>query len=481
MSNLNATRQSPLQRARRGRSEDKSARPRKPQEKSSGASDRRCPLPETDLTYVSATTLARMIREREVSSEEVVDAHLRRIAAVNPRLNALIAPAAERALADARAADAALTHGEPVGPLHGVPFTVKDWIDAAGLPCTGGDVRYRDRIPKADATVVARMRRAGAILLGKTNVTVENEVYGRTNNPYNLAYSPCGSSSGEAALIAAGGSPLGLGSDSGGSIRQPAHACGIAGLKPTTGRIPLTGHFPFISAVNDPRTTIGPLARYVEDLALALPILSGPDWRDASVIPIPLEDWRAVDLSALRVAFYTHHAGAEPTSETAETCRRAAGALTDVCARVVEAVPPRVEETYGITRAYWQRPESQSPDAWVPDGEAKLESEAVEAHLFAWDRLRRALIAFMANHDVIVTPAAERPAVPHGEDEGGIPYTLTYSLTGYPCVVVRCGTSPEGLPIGVQVVARPWRDDVALAVAQHLERTFGGWQPPPLG
>ncbi len=437
-------------------------------------------MSEHELTYVSATTLAHRIRERQVSSEEVVDAHLRRIEAVNPRLNALVASDAERALADARAADAALARGEPTGPLHGVPFTVKDWIDAVGLPCTGGELRYKDRTPPSDATVVARMRAAGAILLGKTNVTVENEVYGRTNNPYNLAYSPCGSSSGEAALIAAGGSPLGLGSDSGGSIRQPAHACGIAGLKPTTGRVPLTGHFPFISALNDPRTTIGPLARYVEDLALALPILSGPDDRDASVIPMPLGDRRTVDLTALRVAFYTHHDGAAPTTETAETCRRAAGALTGVCARVVEALPPRVEEAYPLTRAYWQRPESQSPDAWVPDGEATLASEAVEAHLFAWDRFRRALIAFMADHDVILTPAAERPPVPHGTDEGGIPYTLTYSLTGYPCVVVRCGTSPEGLPIGVQVVARPWRDDVALAVAHHLERAFGGWQPPPL-
>lgn len=431
-------------------------------------------MSEHELTYVSATTLARRIREHEVSSEEVVDAYLRRIEAVNPRLNALVAPSAERALAEARAADAALARGELAGPLHGVPFTVKDWIDAVGLPCTGGELRYKDRMPHRDATVVARMRDAGAILLGKTNVTVENEVYGRTNNPYNLAYSPRGSSSGEAALIAAGGSPLGLGSDSGGSIRRPAHACGIAGLKPTT------GHFPFISALNDPRTTIGPLARYVEDLALALPILSGPDWRDAGVIPMPLEDWRAVDLAALRVAFYTHHGDAEPTPETAETCRRAAGAQTGVCARVEETVPPRVEEAYGLTRAYWQRPESQSADEWVPDGAAELASEAVEAHLFAWDRFRRTLIAFMADHDVILTPAAERPAVPHGTDEGGIPYTLTYSLTGYPCVVVRCGTSPEGLPIGVQVVARPWRDGIALAVAYHLEHTFGGWQLPTL-
>jgi amidase len=433
-----------------------------------------------ELFYASASSLARQIQDRAISSEAVVQAHLRRIEAVNSRLNAVVQLAADHALDSARAADAVLAQGQPIGPLHGVPFTVKDWIDTAGLPCTGGDPRFRNRRPGADATVVARLRQAGAILLGKTNVMVENEVYGRTNNPYNLAYSPTGSSSGEAAIIAAGGSPLGLGSDSGGSIRQPAHACGIAGLKPTTGRLPLTGHFPFISAMNDPRTTIGPMARFVEDLALVLPLLTGMDWKDASVIPMPLADWRTVDVRSLRVAFYTHHAEAEPTPETAETCRQAARLLVGMSARVEEVLPPRIEEAYAITRQYWQRPESASAQAWVPDGEATLSSEEVEQHLFSWDRFRRALIDFMADYDVIVTPAAERPATPHGTDGGGIPYTLPYSLTGWPCVVVRAGTSPEGLPIAVQIVARPWRDDLALAVAQQIERGLGGWQPPAL-
>jgi amidase len=433
-----------------------------------------------ELFYASASALARRIRERQVSSEEVVQAHIQRIEAVNPRLNALVQLAAKQAIADARAADATLARGQPLGALHGVPFTVKDWIDTAGLPCTGGDPAFRTRVPAEDATAVARMRQAGAILLGKTNVMVDNPVYGRTNNPYNLAYSTTGSSSGEAALIAAGGSPLGLGSDSGGSIRQPAHACGVGGLKPTTGRIPLSGHFPFISAINDPRTTIGPIARFVEDLALALPILCGMDWKDASVIPMPLADWRAVDLPALRVAYYTQHAEAEPTLETAETCRRAASALASLGARVEEALPHRIEEASRITRQYWQRPESASAEEWGPDGAAQLSSIEVEQHLFEWDRFRRALIGFMADYDLILTPAAERPATPHGTNGGWIPYTLPYSLTGWPCVVVRAGTAPEGLPIGVQIVARPWRDDVALAAGQAIERALGGWQPPKL-
>jgi amidase len=431
-----------------------------------------------ELVYASATTLARQIRSRQVSAEAVVQAHLKQIARVNPGLNAVVQLAAADALTQARAADTALAHGQPVGPLHGVPFTVKDWIDVAGLPCTGGDPQFTDRMPARDATVVARMRQAGAILLGKTNVMIGNEVYGRTNNPYNLAYSPCGSSSGEAAIISAGGSPLGLGSDSGGSIRQPAHACGIAGLKPTAGRVPLSGHFPFISTINDPRTVIGPLARFVEDLALVLPVISGVDWQDASVVPVPLLDWRAVEVRGLRVAFYTHHAEAEPTPETAATCRQAAQALANLGAQVGETLPPRIEEAYAITRDYWRRPESVSAEVWERDGEPVLSSEQVEQHLFTWDRFRRALIAFMAKYDVILTPAAELPATPHGTDAGRIPYTLPYSLSGYPAVVVRGGTSPEGLPIGVQVVARPWREDVALAMAQALEHALGGWQPP---
>lgn len=431
------------------------------------------------LFYASASTLAGMIRKREISAQELLQVHLQRIDSINSRLNALV-HINPQALEQARRADEALQRGKSIGPLHGVPFTVKDWIDAAGLPCTAGDPAFRERIPSEDATVVARMRQAGAILLGKTNVMEDNPLYGRTNNPYNLAFSTTGSSSGEAALIAAGGSPVGLGSDSGGSIRQPAHACGIAGLKPTNGRVPLTGHFPFISAMNDPRTVIGPLARFVEDLALVLPVISGVDWKDASVIPMPLSDWQAVDVRSLRVAYYTQHEEAEPSIETVKTCMEAVGVLQEICAHVAEAIPPRVEEAYTITRQYWQRPESASAQEWLPDGEFKLSSEEVEKHLFTWDRFRRALTSYMADYDVILTPAAELPATPHGAYPGRISYTLPYSLVGWPCVVVPCGASSEGMPIGVQVVARPWRDDVALAVAHHLQVALGGWQPPSL-
>jgi amidase len=432
----------------------------------------------TDLLFASATTQSRLVRAKDISSVELVHAHLDRIALVNPGLNAVVQLIEERALREARAADAAIARGEFLGPLHGVPFTVKDWIDVAGVPCTGGELAHRDRIPTSDATVVARLRAAGGIVLGKTNVMIENDVYGRTDNPYRAGYSPAGSSSGEAAIIAAGGSPLGLGSDSGGSIRQPAHNCGIAGLKPTTRRLPITGHFPVIVPMNDPRTTIGPMARYVEDLAMALPILMGPDWQDASVVPVPLGDWNEVELRALRVAFYTHHAEAEPTAQTAAATRAAAKALEDVVESIEEALPERIEEAYDITRTYWKRTESHELDTWAPNGQSSFSGDDVARHLFEWDRFSRALLRFMARFDIVLTPAAEKPAQLHGEDQGRIPYTLPYSLSGYPAVVVRAGTSPDGLPIGVQVVARPWRDDVALAVARYLERALGGYHPP---
>lgn len=424
----------------------------------------------------SAKRMAAAIRGGEISSEELIQLHLERITEINPKINAIF-KLNPNALGEARAADEALARGENLGPLHGVPFSVKDWIDVAGLPCAGADVRYLERIPSHDATVVARLRKAGGIVLAKTNVLDDSKVYGKVRNPYNLDLSPTGSSSGEAALIAASGSPLGLGSDSGGSIRQPAHVCGIVGLKPTTGRIPVTGHFPPIVPLNDPRTVIGPMSRWVEDLALTLPLLSGPDWRDASVVPTPVGDHQGVDLSKLRVAFYTQHAAVNPGPDTIEAVHGVARSLVEICAVVDERLPPRVEEIYPITHDYWNRVESSDLEEWKPEGRSKLDGDAVGKHLFEWDRFRRSMLGFMRDWDVILTPAAELSAQPH-DTPGSIAYTLAYSLTGYPCGVVRAGTSTNGMPIAVQVVGQPWRDDVVLAVMAEIEQRFGGWNPP---
>ena len=418
-----------------------------------------------------------MIRQREVSSLEVVDACLTRIDHVNPKLNAVVQIAPD-ARDRARDADARLARREDVGPLHGVPFTAKDWIETEGLICAAGFAERSQFVPKHDATVVARMRAAGAILLGKTNVNDGAPVYPRPNNPYDLKRSPGGSSSGEAAIIAAGGSPLGIGSDSGGSIRLPAAWCGVAGLKPTNGLVPNTGHFPRIGSMHDPRTTIGPLARRVEDLELALDVIAGADGRDPGVVPMPLGEPAAVPISALRVAWYTDVPGATPTPAAVAAVDAAVRALRDAGADVSEAAPPRLDESMPITIAYWSRVQSSSLTEWAPHRSSTLTADAIERSIFEWERFRASMLRFMGDYDVIVCPATAGVAPEHraltSED---FAYTLPYSLTRYPVVVLRCGAD-SGMPVGVQIVASAWHDHVALAAAMRVEDALGGWAAP---
>lgn len=466
-----------------------------------------------DIIYASATALARAIRMKEVSSREVVEAYLQRIEIVNPKLNAIVQLTAETALNEARAADEKLARGEIIGPLHGVPMTLKDNIEAAGIICTGGTQGRANYVPTKDATVVTRMRAAGAILLGKTNLPefcnayeTDNLVYGRTNNPYDFAHVPGGSSGGEAAIIAAGGSPLGLGTDGGGSIRWPAHCCGIAGIKPTTGRMARTGHFPSPGGALDSFWQGGPLSRYVEDLAPVLKIISGVDWHDPVTVPMPLPEPDSVDLKSLRISFHTDNGVIAPTPETAEVVRTAAQALSAAGIPVSEERPPDIEQTHDIyygllcadggigTDNLLKAVGTTEAHPFLQELQAvrrtrRLTSAEFAALIFRLDQFRSRMLSFMENYDVILCPVSSHPAPPHGYTFGGqekpgyapmFSYTMTFNLTGWPGAVVRAGTSPEGLPIGVQIVARPWREDVALAVAQHIETVFGGWQRPPL-
>jgi amidase len=422
-----------------------------------------------------AVGIAEVIRERKVSSVEVVQAFLQRIEAVNPTINSVVVLARERAIEEARAADASLARGHALGPLHGVPFTAKDVFDTAGVETSAGIPDRIGVVPKADAVAVGRMRRAGAILLGKTNVppggsggVTDNALHGKTNNPYDPARSPAGSSGGEAAVQAAGASPVGLGSDSGGSLRVPAHFCGVAALKPTTGRIPNTGAFDQPGGLSDTRTQIGPLSRFVQDLAPVFEIVAGPDDRDSGVVPMPLGDPEAVELPRARVAFYTDDGSTPTTPDTVAAVRDAAEALTSAGAQVTEGCPERIGvDALDISRRYWSWEE-------LPGGES--------VRLLAdWDAFRTRMLAFMESVDIIVCPTAPGPAALHGEGlETIFHYTLPFSLTGQPCVVVPSGRSGEGLPIGVQVVARVWREDVAIAAARRIEATIGGWRRPPI-
>lgn len=432
----------------------------------------------------SASAMARSVARGEIGAEELLDAQLARLAEVDALVHAVVHLDDDGARRAARAADAQRAARRPLAPLHGVPITVKDWIDVRGLPCSGGEVARLGRIAPADATAVARLRAAGAIVLGKTNVGERSEAFGATLNPHDPTRTPTGSSSGEAALVAAAGSALGLGSDSGGSLRQPAHACGCVALRPTTGRVPLTGHVPVITPMLDPRTVIGPIARRVEDLVLALRLLEGPDHVDPSVVPMPLGDPTEVDLRGLRIAWWDEQPDCDPTPETRRTVATAAGWLAAAGATVVATRPAGLERVYPLTRAYWSLPESDDAEAWVPtattdlDGAAALDGAAVQRFRFEWDVFRRDMARFMGSFDAVLTPTAAWPAVRHGEPTGSIAPTLTFSLTGQPAVVVPCGRDEDGMPIGVQVAARVGRDDVALAVAVALEAAGGGWWLP---
>jgi amidase len=459
-----------------------------------------------EFIYGSAASLALAIRQKKISAVEAVAAFQARIGEVNGRLNAVVQHTGERAEAGAQQADAALARGEIRGPLHGVPITLKDSIDTAGVVTTGGTKGRAGFVPDEDSAVASRLRAAGAILLGKTNTPeltlageTNNLIYGQTNNPYDLSRTPGGSSGGAGAIVASGGSPLDMGSDTGGSIRIPAHFCGIAGLKPTSGRVPRTGHIiPYGLGAFDSLTQIGPLARFVEDLALALPIISGPDWRDPAIVPMPLGDPAAVRIDGLRVAMHTDNGVLAPTHETIEVVEAAGTALAALGVTITERRPdvlkmvPALNTSGADGRAWTQRlldkAGTTEKHPWLQrrfDEAEPLSTAEFTALLEKLDSYRSDMLAFMESYDAILCPASAFPAPEHGGtfSEGArhaFTYTGAYNMTGWPAAVVRGGTSPEGLPIGVQVVARPWREDVALALAARLEAALGGWQRPPL-
>lgn len=459
-----------------------------------------------DLVFRSAAWLAAAIRNREISSRELIDAHLDHIARVNAPLNSVVRVLADEARREARAADEALARGEIKGPFHGVPMSVKDAWEVAGVPSTGGTLGRSSYIPPRDATVISRMRAAGAIPIAMTNLPElsfafesDNLVHGRASNPYHLARTPGGSGGGGAAAIAAGMSPLEIGADLGGSIRWPSHCCGIAGIRATTGRGPMTGYFPPSFGWIRMYCEAGPMARAVEDLELALPLIAGADWIDPSAQDVPLRDPRAVAIKGLRVALHTENGIMPASADVAAVVKNAAKSLADAGAIVEEKIPTGIDQCFNLFLAI------ATADAGEGLRAALAMAGTTESHplltgflamandpksaayfeglLVAVDRYRSAMLGFMQNYDLIVCPVNALPAMEHGTSADLFPafsYTVAHNLTGWPGATVRCGTSQEGLPIGVQCVARPWREDVALAAVKHLETALGGYQRPAL-
>ncbi|HEV3270354.1 MAG TPA: amidase [Candidatus Rhabdochlamydia sp.] len=414
--------------------------------------------------------LCRAIKEKRLSAYELVSFYCERIKGVNPQINAVVQFNEERALQKAKRADQLLAKGS-VGPLHGIPFTAKDWLETKDFISAAGMEERRGFLPSKNATVINRLEQAGAILLGKTNVPyhrieTDNPVYGRTCNPYDLAYSPGGSSGGEAAIIAAGGTAFGIGSDSGGSIRLPCHFCGIAGLKPTTGRIPATGHYPEIGGFIDPRSQIGPMARFVDDLEVLYPILSGSDGIDPYVVDAP--NFQAPPLCSLKIAYYINHTHICPSADTAWRLEESISYLSKQVKSIAHQQPKCLDSVLGITYGYW----NLYRDPPTTKEYLKL--------LKDWDKFRQLMWEFVQPYDVMITPVCTQSAHLYGDTPPeSFPYTLTYSLLGWPCVVVRVGTSDKGFPINVQVIAKPFHEEICFLVAKQLEKLCG-WQEPKL-
>ena len=460
-----------------------------------------------DAIYWSASALARALRAGELSSREMVDACLARIDAVNPSVNAVVQLVPERARSEADVLDKLAASGHFKGPLHGVPITLKDSFDTAGIISTGGTLGRRYFVPQQDAPVVSRLRAAGAVLLGKTNTPeltlsaeTNNLIYGRSNNPYDLTRSPGGSSGGSAAIIACGGSALELGSDTGGSIREPAHLCGITGIKPTAGRTPRSGHIVPYGGVFDSLTQIGPMARYVEDLALALPIICGPDGRDPAVVPVALGDPGAIDVARLRVAWYADNdivvadaAIQRVVNETAQALhaevdvldnhllpgmRELVSLTTELRESANAGVIMRLHKRYGTTQP--------GPDlaGYLTEKSLAASDRVDPALLEAIDEARSQALGFFEKYDAILCPPSHALARPHGASHQDSfddwSYMTIHNLLGWPGVSVRAGSSDSGLPVGVQIVAAPWREDIALALAQRIETLMGGYQQPLL-
>ncbi len=447
----------------------------------------------------SGTRQAELIRDGAVSSGELIGAHLARIDEVNPALNAVIEILRESALREAEAVDRRRAAGEPLRPLEGVPFSVKDSIKVEGTVCSAGTIGFQHAARSTrDATLVARLRDAGAIPIARTNLPdllfafeSDNLIFGRTNNPFDHTRTSGGSSGGEAALIAACGSPFGLGSDAAGSVRVPAHYCGIASLKPTSGRLARTGHVPPAAGWLEMVWQIGPMARRVEDLWTLMPILMGMDGCDRTVIPIAYGDPAQVPLRDLRIAFFTDNGIVPADVDTRAVVEAAAKALASEVRSVEERRPPGIEQSYDLEmkmigpdggdglRAYLKSIGSTRTHPLLEGWLGKVARYRTDIAGFAdyWaslDQFREGMYQFGNRFDAVLSPVASQPALPHGtsiDDEvfRGFSYTMTHNLTGWPAAVVRCGTSRTGLPIGVQIAANPWREDVALALARVLE------------
>ena len=469
----------------------------------------------SDLTFLSAISMARRICAKEISPVELANEHLEKIERLNPMLNAFVHVDADRVRREALQAESAVRRNNALGPLHGVPISIKSSLDVAGLRCEAGTRLRAGHMAQHDAPLVARLRKAGAIVLGVTNTPellmaweTDNVLCGRTNNPWDLERTPGGSSGGEAAAIASGMSAGGVGSDGGGSIRVPAHFSGVCGLKPTPGRIPSTGHFPPSGGPFALIGVVGPMARTVGDLKLLFEVMQGPDDGDSCSAPVAMRWPSEEDVLKLGVAYFEDDSRTPVTQEIRTAVRTAAEKLGRAGFRVEPFRPDGLEEARMLWKKFFVvaggmliRPmfEGRETDlsptlkeflAWS-SAETPLTGESLLDAWIARDQLRSMFLAQMRQYPIILCPAAAIPAFRHGERSWMIEgrtvnyldawsYTEWFNLLGNPAAVVPVCHSREGLPIGVQIVGRPWQEEQVLMVAAALEAEIGAWRGPPI-
>jgi amidase len=478
-----------------------------------------------DLHWKSAAAIARLIRERKLTAVDALEHFLARVERYNPKLNAIVWMQADKARARAREADAALARGEVWGPLHGVPMTIKESYKVAGSPTTWGDPALKDNVTATSALSVERLERAGVVLFGKTNVPLMladwqsyNAVYGTANNPWDLGRTPGGSSGGSAAALAAGLTGLDAGSDIGASIRNPAHYCGVFGLKPTWGIVSPKGHaLPGVVTYGD-ISAIGPLTRGADDLDLALDAMAGPDDIDGVAWKLDLPRCDAAALKDMRIAVKLRDPNSEIDGEYADRMQALVDALAKAGTKVQEVEPDidtrRLHDVYvWLLRAATS---ARTPDADIerwrkaaadlgPGKAAYLEQMVKGCALSHREwlglnnermKLRRQFNAFFADWDVLLCPAAASAAFPHDQqnerwqrtivvNNRKVPTTDQLFWAGYsgvvylPSTVGPAGLTPSGLPVGYQAIAASGRDKTATRFSQLVEREIGGFIPPP--
>lgn len=455
--------------------------------------------------------MAEHVRNKKLSPVVLVEAHLARIDELNPKINAFVHVDREGALRQAQAAEGTVARGEKLGALHGVPISIKSSIDVAGFRCEAGTKLRAGYCAKNDAPLVTRLRRAGAMIVGVTNTPellmaweTDNLLYGRTNNPWDLSRTAGGSSGGEAAAIASGCSAGGVGSDGGGSIRVPAHFCGICGLKPTPGRIPATGHYPQSVGPFALLGVVGPMARTVGDLKLMFEAMQGPETGDPSAAPVPVRWPAREELKKIRIGYFEDDGRTAVTPETRTAVRQAAEALRSAGFDVEPFRPTGPEEArrlwwkfFGVVGGMLLGPMSKGREAelspilrefneWVA-AEAPHTAQSLLDTWIERDLLRMKVFEQMKEFQVLLCPVASIPAFRHGERSWEIngtrveyldawSYCEWFNLLGMPAAVVPIAHSKEGLPIGVQIIAKPWEEELVLTVSEVLEKERGDWK-----